>query len=66
MKTIIKSNKLIKGRKADYSPLWFFTWQGKIYQKLKFDKAYELGFKYPLVDVLDTSTHSYFESIIWN
>ncbi|WP_180674161.1 hypothetical protein [Helicobacter sp. 13S00477-4] len=47
-------NKLIKGMSADYSPKYFFVWQGKIYQKLSFDRAYEKGFKYLFVDFVDS------------
>lgn len=49
---ILQSKELIKGRKADYSPLYFFVYNGKIYIKLKDEVAYERGFEYPCVDIL--------------
>ncbi|WP_180762721.1 hypothetical protein [Helicobacter sp. 12S02232-10] len=41
---------LIKGKKADYSPRWFFEFEGKIYQKFNFERAYQRNFIYPIID----------------
>lgn len=43
---------VIKGRKADYSPKYYFEYNGAIYMKLKFEIAYIRNFDYPRVDVV--------------
>lgn len=48
----ICSDKFLKGINADYSPKYYFEYNGAIYMKLKFEMAYICNFNYPRVDVV--------------
>ncbi|PAF46558.1 hypothetical protein BKH46_07395 [Helicobacter sp. 12S02634-8] len=47
---------LIKGTNADYSPRYFFTYKGLIYQKMSFEIAYQNDFNYKIIDRLKDYT----------
>ncbi|WP_143428796.1 hypothetical protein [Helicobacter sp. 11S02596-1] len=40
----------LKGNNADYSPKYFFEYNGLIYQKMSFERAYQNNFHYRVVD----------------